>query len=610
MPPAAPGPGAVPPRPRGAAPRRLLALALAALVVAAYLPSLGNGFVWDDEAYVRDNPRVAGGLTPGNLAWAFTTFHEANWHPLAWVSHQVDAQLFGLRPPGHHLASVLLHAANAVLLFALLARLTGATWGSLLVAALFGVHPLHVESAGWVAERKDVLSAFFALLAALAYARHVARPSPRRLGAVAALFAAALLAKPMPVTLPFVLLLLDLWPLGRFRSTPAARLLLEKAPLLALAAVSSAITWNAQSSGRAVNAFYPTALRVGNALVGYVRYLGKTLWPSRLAVFYPHPAHVPAAQAAGALLLLAALTAAAALAWRRRPALIVGWLWFLGMLVPMSGLVQVGSHAIADRYTYLPQVGLCVAAVFGLGGGVRRGAPARAAAAAVAVAVVGVLAALTVRQELFWRDAGTLFEHALAVTADNSVAHEQLGIWYQAHGENARAEAHDREALRLQPLDAVSRNNLGAIQFEAGRYAEAAESFEAAARCDPAIAKPFFNAARALTRLGRRAEAAAWYRQGLAVDRGDADAHLNLGALLVELGRPDEAVAEFSESARLDPASADAHANLGVVLAAQGRYAAAVEQFGEAVRLRPDDPELRASLSRAVELARSQGRRP
>ena len=429
---------------------------LAALVFGAFGGALFCGFVWfDDHGYVYENPAVTGGLTQAGLRWAWTTTHMYNWHPLTWLAHMADAELYGLNPAGHHFSSLLLHAANAILLFFFLRRATGRAAPALAAAALWAVHPLRAESVVWISERKDVLAAFFGLLALLAYVRG---PRPGRTFWVAAAFAASLLAKPAWVTLPCLLLLLDAWPLGRWPREPAWKLVLEKAPLWLLAAGSCAMTLAAQSAGGAVKSFaaLPAGARLANAATAAVQYLRALVWPTDLAVYYPFPAGgASAAAVAGAAVLLLALTALAVVLARRAPWGLVGWLWFLGALVPMIGLVQVGGQAWADRYSYLPHIGLALA----LAGGLAKIADRRVWPVAAGLGVAG-LVWLARAQTAVWRDTETLFRHALASTRDNWLIHFNLANRYQLDGRRAEACAEYRAVLAIAPNYVPAMNNL------------------------------------------------------------------------------------------------------------------------------------------------------
>ncbi len=436
---------------------------LAALAFGAFGLALLGGFVWfDDHGYVYENPAVTAGLTKAGLRWAWTTTHMYNWHPLTWLAHMADAELYGLNPAGHHFSSLLLHAANAILLFFFLRRATGSRLAALAAAALWTVHPLRAESVVWISERKDVLAAFFGLLALLAYVRPAGRG---RMVWTAAAFAASLLAKPAWVTLPCLLLLLDAWPLGRWPRTPAWKLVLEKAPLGLLAAGSCAMTLAAQSAGGAVKSFaaLPAGARLANAATATVQYLRALVWPTDLAVYYPFPAGGASWVAvAGAAVLLAALTALAAAGARRAPWGLVGWLWFLGALVPMIGLVQVGGQAWADRYSYLPHIGLALALAGGAAAWSRQNPSPRRQRLAVLVAgaLTLVWTGLSRLQTVVWHDTETLFRHALAATPDNWLIHFNLANRYQLDGRRAEACAEYRAALAIAPNYAPAMNNL------------------------------------------------------------------------------------------------------------------------------------------------------
>jgi len=520
-------------------------LILALSVFAVYGRTAGHSFItFDDEQYVASNPVVQRGLTAGGFAWAFTTTHAANWHPLAWLSHMADAELFGMGAGGHHLVNVLLHAANAVLLFLALGALTGAPARSAFVAALFALHPLHVESVAWVSERKDLLCGTFWILSMGAYAAYAARGGWKRYLPVAACLALALLAKPMAVTLPFVLLLLDFWPLRRVGNVPARRLLLEKVPLLALSLASCVATYLAQQSGGAMSPFpVPLWARLANAAAAYVAYLGKTLWPAALSVFYPHPWAVgmpglPAWRWVGASLLLLAITALALRAARARPYLATGWLWFLGTLVPVIGLVQAGEQGMADRYTYLPLVGVFIVLAWGIPDLLEERPWKRPALAAAAGAVLVLLALLSFRQAGLWRDTVTLFRHAVAVTENNWMAHNVLGYALEKDGRSAEALEELRESVRIQPNFMKSRYNLGNALLAHGDFDGAIFHFRAATRLSPS---PF------------------------------SEAHNNLGSALcmrffrTGQGSLLEAEGEVVEALRINPGNEEARHNLELI---------------------------------------------
>jgi tetratricopeptide (TPR) repeat protein len=491
-----------------------VSLVLAVTTLAVYWRVGGHAFLdYDDAQYVRDNQAVHGGLTWDGIAWAFTSIEYAsNWHPLTWISHLVDVELFGLSPRGPHLANIVMHAGNAVLLFLLLGTATSAFWRSALVAALFAVHPLHVESVAWVSERKDVLSSLFWLLASGAYLRYARRPGGGRYAAVVVLLALGLMAKPMLVTLPLVLLLMDWWPLGRLAGPgtappgeqpklpgPSPRnrlspLLVEKLPLAALSVLSGALTLVAQRRGGSVISLqsHPLPLRLENAFVAYATYPVKTFWPSSLTALYPL-GDFPAWRVAGAVLALAAATWAAVRSARRSPWLLMGWLWYLSTLLPVIGLVQVGAQAMADRYTYIPVTGLLVMIAWEaprlLGGG-RWAQPALAAAGGLAV--LGCVA-LTRVQIGYWRDDITLFTHALAVAPDNSDARYNLGRSLLSRGNAAEAAVHLQRAVEISPAYTAAWNDLGLALKRLKRPREAVAAFEKAISLDPTDVKPYVN---------------------------------------------------------------------------------------------------------------------
>ena len=513
--------------------RLVVGLLLAAATIAVFLPVLRHGFVdYDDDVYVYRNPHVVRGFDGGGVAWAMTSTDALNWHPLTWLSLELDSELHGLATdaapyarsaPGFHATSLLLHAASTVLLFLLLVRLTGATWRSAFAAALFGLHPLHVESVAWVAERKDVLCGFFGILSAFAYAAYAERRSKTLYALAALLLAAGLASKPMLVTLPLLFLALDLWPLRR-SAEGWGRLVREKLPLLALAAASSAITFHVQQGGGAVRTIESIGLgaRASNAAVATIAYLVKTVAPAKLAVFYPHPgANLPASNVAFACGSIALLTWIAIRSVRTRPYLAFGWAWYLVSLLPVIGLVQVGAQAMADRYTYLPLIGPFVAIAWGVSDAtVRLLGPRRAASvlAPVSVAVLGVLAFLARRQVGVWKDSETLFRHALACTQDNWVAHNDLGLALLETGKPDEAIPELETALRIRPEYFDARVNLGRAFLQKGRNADARVLLEEAIRANPASAEAQTNLGIALAVDGRLEEGIGHLRKAVELD--------------------------------------------------------------------------------------------
>jgi len=569
--------------------------------VALYAPVLHFSFLnYDDPEYVTRNLHVRDGLSAAGIGWAIRSTDSANWFPLTWVSHMVDVQLFGLNPGLHHFTNVILHAASAALLFHLLFRMTGAVWRSTFVAAVFALHPLHIESVAWIAERKDVLSAFFWMLALLAYVRYVERPVRSRYVLLLAAFIAGLMSKAMLVTLPLVALLLDVWPLRR----PLTRkLLIEKLPMFGLSAMVSILVFVAQRSGGAVLSVgqLPLALRMANVLVSYATYAIKLFWPSNLAVFYPFPA-----SESDWVVIASALAIAAVSAWVirervRRPYLMVGWLFYLATLLPVIGIVQVGLQSRADRYTYIPQIGLAIMLAWGAAELGRRNE--RLVAVLAVVALVGWT--LAARSYLsVWQDSATLFQHALTVTSDNYVAHSNLGVAMMDRGDNAGAVPHLRAALELRPGDAEAQDNLGEALLRLGQTDEAMVHVTEALRLDPSLPEGHVNMGAILSGRGQTAAAEAQYQTALQLDPASEEAHDGLGAILTDLGRPAEALPELTEAINLDPDDADAHYNLGRLFGLTGRTPEAIAEFSKAVALRPNDPQNHFNLG--VALASSQ----
>jgi Flp pilus assembly protein TadD len=591
-------------------PDLLILLGLAIVTFGIYAQVIGHRFItFDDGTYIQENPMVNRGVTLAGLAWAFTTFHQANWHPLTWIAHMIDSQLFGMIAGGHLLVSALIHATNTLLLFWFLLRTTHARWSSALVAALFALHPLHVESVAWAAERKDTLSTFFGLLSLIAYVRYTEAPSLRRYAWTAITLALGLLAKPMLVTWPFVMLLLDYWPLGRFNFTSRREvatklwpLVREKIPLFALVTASAVVTFVAQSHGGAVRTFTeaPITLRLSNALVSYPKYLLLACWPNDLAVNYPfREAGIPAWQIIGAALLLIAVTAFCFSQRNIRPYLIVGWLWFLGTLVPVIGVVQVGAQTMADRYFYIPSIGLFIAIVFGLADIAERQRVAPWVSAAIANVVLLALATLTNAQIHLWSDSFTLFQHALAVTPPNFTIEDTLGV---ALGRNSRyddAAAHFQKALKIRPDFYDALFNMGVIRFYQGRLPEAVEYYQAAIHSQPGAPKAHMQLALVLWNQNREEAACDEMRRASQLAPKDAMIRSDLGLALARLGRIPEAIDQLHEALRLNPYSAEAHNNLGLALLASGRTRESIPEFVAALRLKPELRDAVDSLRRA-----------
>ncbi|MHB9096595.1 MAG: tetratricopeptide repeat protein [Syntrophales bacterium] len=567
--------------------------------------TIGHEFVnYDDNQYVFENPVVQKGLTPEGFRWALTSGESNNWHPLTWLSHMLDSQLYGLHAGGHHLTNVLLHAAAAILLFLVLWRMTGFLWRSAFVAVVFAVHPLRAESVAWVAERKDVLSGLFFMLTIGAYVRYVRHPiSLVRYGTVVLLFALGLMAKPMLVTLPFVLLLLDYWPLGRMG--PAAdrsfsfprRLVVEKLPLLALTAASCAATFLAQ--GKAVISIdaIPLSSRVANALVSYVAYIRNLFYPAALAVFYPHSGGgLPIGKVVASTLVLTGISTAA-LVWRRRfPYLFVGWFWYVGMLVPVVGLVQVGLQSMADRYTYLPQIGLCLSMTWGVAQLSASWRYRRQVCGAASALAVLVLMGLAWQQTSYWRDSESLWTHTLACTTNNSTAHSNLGIALAGRGQLDEAIAHYKKALEIKPDFAEAHNNLGAALAGRGQLDEAIAHYRKALEIRPDNEKALNNLGVALVGRGQVDAAIAHFQKALEIRPDNEKSFNNLGIALAGRGQVDEAIAQYKKALEIKPDFAEAHYDLGVVLMSRGQADEAIAHYKRALEIKPDFAEAHYDL--------------
>ncbi|MDP7639442.1 MAG: tetratricopeptide repeat protein [Candidatus Hydrogenedentes bacterium] len=563
------------PTPARTAPAYLL---LALLVFAVFGQSLGFGFIhYDDPLLVTDNHRVLRGLTLDNTVWAFTSGYTGNWHPIAWLSHMLDIELYALNAGAHRVTSILLHMASAFALFSFLSTTTASPRRSAAVAALFAIHPLHVESVVWIAERKDLLCGLFWMLALLAYAKWASKPTALRYTWILLAFAAALMSKAMAVTLPFVLLLIDVWPLRRIASPREfPQRVREKIPLFAAAGLLSFIAFQTQHAAGATKSIEALSLpiRLASSIVSYGRYTVEAIWPSNLAVFYPHPGVMPPLWALALSSL--ALVFFTALAWslrRRSPAVIIGWLWFLGGLVPVIGVVQIGDQAMADRYTYLPLIGLFIAAVWGVRDALREKAAALEtqgimAAGTVACVVVGVASWHQVR---YWQDSVTLFQHTLAVSGSHPTIHNALGRAYYAEGRLAEAEEQYRLALDVLPGYSMAHNNLGLIYLEAGRFPDAEHAFREATAVTPRESRFFANLGIALAAQERTAEAEEAMATALELDPENPAARYNLAAFLLGQQRYEEAEKAFAALVAIDPGNVAGLLGWAEALARLGR---------------------------------------
>ena len=616
---------------------RLLPLLLAATTFLVYSQLGEHDFInLDDPQYVLENPPVQAGLSAEGVLWALTSTTAHNWHPLTWLSHMLDCELHGLNPTGHHLTSLLFHIANTLLLFAALRRMTGALWRSALVAALFALHPLHVESVAWVAERKDVLSGFFWMLTLWAYARYAERPgSKRRYLVVALCLSLGLMAKATLVTLPFVLLLLDFWPLGRFRSDGSEEqldrsrcwpLLREKLPLLVLALAASVVTLVVQAQSGAVRDLeaLPLDVRIGNAFVAYVAYLVKTVWPVGLSIFYPHPGtEISLTRAFSAAVFLSGISVLVLRAARSRPYLPVGWFWYLGTLVPVIGLVQVGQQAMADRYTYLPLIGIFLMLAWGAPELWQRYRLRSAWLATASTLLLGALAVCSWVQVGHWRNSVTLFEHATRVTSDNALAHLNLAKLLVWEGRDESALRNFNEAIRIDPAGVTAHYHLASLLARQGRAEEARRHYAMALwntaeidsgaghselRSDrpgrePALAQ--YTAGISLARDGRLDQAILRFRKALELDPELIDARLDLATSLLVQGERVEAHRELAEVLRVRSDYARAHYRLALALMMEHRVSEAIPHLASVLDAHPEHRAAR-KLMRAIEDQRTR----
>ena len=599
-------------------------LVLAISVLLVYWQVREFAFVsYDDDVYVYQNAHVPNGLTREGIVVAFTTAPAGgNWMPLTWLSFMLDCQLFGLKPGPMHLVNVLWHLVNTLLLFALLKKITGAFWPSAFVAAAFALHPMHVESVAWITERKDVLSMFFLLVTVWAYAGYVRCPSVLRYGLTLVLFGLGLMAKPMLVTLPFVLLLLDYWPLNRFaipilpkRSTPKdsktiptakiqkaiSGLLIEKIPFLVLAGISSAITFAVQRAGGSMLAGEVHSLtdRMSNACLSYVRYIGKLFWPQDLAVLYPFSLaeNIPLWQVVLSILLLGGITGLVLFLGRRQKYLPVGWFWFLGTLVPVIGLVHVGPQAYADRYTYIPYTGLFVMIFFGVA---ELAARWRRSKAVIGLSMLVVLTALgwtAHRQTGYWRNSEILFSRAVSVTDNNYMMYNNLGAVYNSSGRHVEALKACQEAVRIKPAFAAVYNNLGIAYSGLGRFEEAIKTYQQGLDITPHDAELHYNLGVACSGLDRYEQAIAAYQQSIKIKPHNADASYNMGIAYGGLGQYEQAIEAYEQTLRIRPNDAVAYNNLGIAYGSLGRLDEAIKMFQQANRIRPDYADAHLNLA-------------
>ncbi|MGA2237340.1 MAG: tetratricopeptide repeat protein [Terriglobales bacterium] len=572
--------------------RAVLSLLLILLTLGAYNPAAYNDFVsFDDPAYVTSNPHVRAGLTWDTVKWAFRSTEQANWHPLTWLSHALDCQFFHLNPAGHHYTNVLLHAATAVLLFLFLQAATGFAWRSAMVAALFAIHPVNVESVAWAAERKNVLCMFFFVLMLLAYRWYAQRPGWKRYSLVALLFAMGLMSKPMLVTVPFLLLLLDYWPMGRTKEHSLGRLVAEKLPLLAMSAASSVVTIIAQEADGAIHSSdFTLSNRLQNAILSYARYVGKAIWPSDLAAFYPHRQHLPAWQVALAALLLVSITSAVLLFGRKQQYLAVGWFWFLGAMVPVIGLVQAGEQGMADRYAYLPFVGLFLAIIWAFSEWAREHRISAMYIAVTAFCVLGALMAVTHKQIGYWKNTRSLWAHTLSITDDNYVAEASMGAELVAEGEIQEAIKHLEAGIAINPRDPFSWLDLGVCEKRLGNVDQAVEDYEAALRLasDPSLRRAAYRNLGSIYRIQKDyVRASRSYESVLQILPDDFVGLTGLGLIAQKTGDLPHAIDYYSQAVKTEPSDAE-YLLLGQALAKAGRASEAQAAYAQAHKISSD----------------------
>ena len=602
-----------------------LCAVLALAVFFVYWPVRNHDFIkYDDDKYVTDNRNVQSGLNWQSIRWAFTTGHASNWHPLSWLSHTLDCKIFGLNPGRHHLINVLFHIANTLLLFIVLTRMTGTFWPSAFVAAVFGLHPLHIESVAWVAERKDVLSTFFWMLTMLAYAWYAEKPKIMKYLLMLLLFVLGLMAKPMLVTLPFVLLLIDYWPLERIqfakpgaakssqsnnykkavRQKPLFFLLLEKVPLMFFAAASCIVTFIVQRSSGAVQTMEAMDIksRTGNAIVAYIGYIEKMFWPGKLAVLYPHPG---GSLSMGSIiicgLLLIMLSFCFIVPARRHKYLAVGWLWYVGTLVPVIGLVQVGVQAMADRYTYIPLTGLFIVITWGIIDIFPKSNYRKTCLTVLAIAVLSALTIKTSLQLQHWQNSVTLFKHTLAATNNNYVMHNNYANFLMDAGEINEAIEHFNSSLKIKPGNAEAYNNLGNAFSRFGKIDDAIEQYRKAVTLKPNLPDAHYNMALALSKQKRTEESIKEYYESLRLAPDNVDALSNLGFEFAQQGSFEQAIEFYKKAIAIEPANIITHGRLGLAMASAGKIDEAIKEFRIVLEDNPKDVEMWCNLGVLLE---------
>ncbi len=601
-------------------PSLTICLALGLLTFLLYLPVIRNGFVdYDDQGYITDNIHVTAGLSWPGIVWAFKSNEQANWHPLTWISHMADCQMFGTNPAGHHFTNILFHTANTLLVFFLLKQMTRELWASTLVAAFFGWHPLHVESVAWASERKDVLSAFFWLLTMMVYVKYVKKPGAFTYLAALVLFACALLSKPMAVTLPFALLLVDFWPLNRFESAgqtatpnpPGQKtavpwqtgifLILEKLPFFALSFADCYVTYLLDNPGGAVMSAstLPFSYRFANALWSYLRYVSSTLCPTGLCIIYPYKAYLPVGLVTVSILLLV-IWSGLFLFWRKKfPYLLVGWFWFLGTLVPVIGLIQVGAQAMADRYMYIPSIGLFIIIVWGVKDLIRFHPATRNYCFATGAAALTMCLVTTSWQIKYWHDTASLFVHAIRVTGDNTVAYFTLGATYEQAGDTTDALALYKKSAEMDPNYLPTQFGLARILLENGDYPGAKPHLDYAESMNTQNPELEISMGFILQKIGRNAEGVKDVRRAVQMKPDSPAYHNYLAYALQKMTNTDEAIREFSTALQLEPDYPNARYGLASALIAAGRTNEAIAQYQIEIQQHPNNPEAHYNLGLA-----------
>lgn len=589
----------------------LICLFLVIATLLVYWQVRNYSFVnYDDRQYVTHNHYVNTGFTLDSIKWSFTAIHASNWHPLTWLSHMLDCQIYGMNSGQHHLTNVLLHILNTLLLFLVFKRMTGKLWQSGFVAALFALHPLHVESVAWVAERKDLLSTFFWMLTLWSYTRYVEHSEFKQYLLAVLFFMLGLLAKPMLVTLPFVLLLLDYWPLRRFELGSRGgnnlqqrrfnfNLLWEKIPLFFLSAVSSVVTYLAQESSGAVNslAVIPFHIRIANATVSYASYIGKMIWPHKLAVFYPYPESIVSWKIAGAGMLLVGISVIVCIMVRTKPYVAVGWLWYIGTLVPVIGIVQVGVQKMADRYTYVTLIGLFIIIAWGVPDISVRWRYKRVILAVSTTFILSAFMICTWFQVKHWENSITLFEHALKVTEDNSIAHINLGEALAGQGKIDEAVRHYNEALRIKPNLAAPHLNLGVALKEGGNLSDAINHFTKVLGLKSDCAEAHYELGDTLNRKGDFASAIEHYLEAVRIKPDYAKVYNNLGVILARQNKDKEAIVQFHKAVQIDSTYAGAYYNLGKIFTHQGKFRDAIYNYRQTLHFSPENTQALYNLS-------------